>query len=58
MNIGDKVTGSLNNFCFGGVITQKVTTTDWVTKEDKHTYTVRTPANISIECEKVEKQSQ
>ena len=55
MNIGDKVTGNLNNFCFGGKITQIVTTTDWVTKENKYTYTVRTPANISIETDKVVK---
>jgi hypothetical protein len=55
MNIGDKVIGNLNNFCFGGTITQIVTTTDWVTKENKYTYTVRTPANISIESNDVNK---
>ena len=54
MKLGDKVTGALNNFCFGGVIVGVVTTTDWVTKQDKHTYTVRTPANVYIETDNIQ----
>jgi len=53
MNKGDLINGKLGNFYFGGIIMFKVTTQDWTTKLEKHTYTVKLPCGVYIETQEV-----
>jgi len=51
--IGELVKGKLGNFCFGGIITERLESKDWETKEVKFIYTVKLPCNIWIQTREI-----
>ena len=52
-NKGEEVKGKLGKLCFGGTITERIESKDWVTKEAKYIYTVKLPCHIFIQTEEI-----
>ncbi len=51
--IGQLVRAKLGNFYFGGIVVMRTETKNWLSGEEKYTYTIKLPCAIYVETEEI-----